>query len=103
MLAQTNAITRYPDTGVFAQAPAIAAQLAKAMTPSDKLTIKTPEDWPVYFYLWQLHSEIGPQNENKTGREFFVATNAGHPIQLLTSKPTELIFEYQGASIYLGK
>ncbi|MFZ1792125.1 MAG: glycosyltransferase family 39 protein [Anaerolineae bacterium] len=103
MLAQTNAITRYPDTGVFAQAPAIAAQLAKAMTPSDKLSIKTPEDWPVYFYLWQLHSEIGPQNENKTGREFFVATNAGHPIQLLTSKPTELIFEYQGASIYLGK
>lgn len=102
MLAQTSAITRYPDTGVFAQAPAIAAQLAKVMTPADKLTLKTPDDWPVYFYLWQLRTGIGPQNENKTGHEFFV-TDPAHPIEQLTSKPTERIFEVEGAAIYTVK
>jgi hypothetical protein len=99
-LARANAILHYPDTGVFLQAPAIAAHLNASMSKNDRLVVRTPDDWTVYYYLWRLKSPIGPQNEKANGKSFIV-TSAFNPIEKHTNKPAQKVFEYEDAGVYV--
>jgi hypothetical protein len=100
-LISKNAIVDYPDTGHFPEAPIVAKKLSSVWNKDDKIHVKSPADWPLYFYLWYFGI---PGNEKATDHdtrtEFYIINQNRHTITEMTAKPVVKLFDIDNAAIY---
>ena len=86
-LISKNAILNYQDTGVFAEAEFVAKFLEPIMSSNDVIHVRTPADWPLYFYMWYhnvpRHKEIATPESKK---EFVVIMKNSHSRVEMTNK-----------------
>lgn len=78
-LMSKDAILNYQDTGVFAEAETVAKCLKPIMSTNDEIYVKTPADWPLYFYLW--YHNVPKNNKTATHeskKKFAVIKKSGH-------------------------
>ncbi len=100
-LISTNAIEKYPDTGNFAEALAVASYLESAMNHGDAVDGIVPVDYPTYFYLWyQNMGDIRPRRDNPTQGKFYIVKKSAYSIEETTEDRVVKVFEMDDAAIY---
>ena len=100
-LISRKAIVDYPDTGHFPEAPIVVKKLSSFLNKNDKIHVKSPADWPTYFYLWYFRipgDEKATDHETKT--EYYIIKKNSHTITEMTAKPAVKLFEIDNAAIY---
>lgn len=99
-LIANEKISKYEDTGRFLQGPIIGKYLAERMRPGDSVFIGCCENYSLFFYL--SYFGVTPYTygiKTTEGQNFYVVPQ-GKNIKDLTEEPVELLFEFDGTSIY---
>lgn len=100
-LISKSAMVDYPDTGHFPEAPMVAKKLSPILKKDDIIHVKSPADWPTYFYLWYFGI---PGDEKATDpdskAEFYIINKNRHTITEMTAKPVVKLFDIDNAAIY---
>ncbi len=101
VLISHNAIEKYPDTGVFPEASAVAKKLVPLLHSNDKILAKTPTDWPLNFYLWYTYykEEKTPKMSSARSTYILVRKDTG-TLSYFTKKPTVKVFDMKDVVLY---
>jgi len=103
-LASRDAITSYPDTSAFPEAPLAVEYLKPIFKPGDTLRISPTADWPVYFYFW--YHGIYPtliEKAPSTGRIFFIAKKSRGPLEAEITQRFTLLLDLGNMALYQGE
>jgi hypothetical protein len=100
-LISTNRITKYPDTGAFAEAQIAVQYLKPILTTNDIVYVHLPADWPVKFYLW-YHSvpDIRADINHESQKEFFIVKKSRYSIMDMTDKQVIELFNLDDLALY---
>lgn len=100
-LISENTLAAYPDTGYFPEAPIVAKKLSAILDANDRIHVKPPADWPVYFYLWYLKiPKVGKAADHGLKTEFYIIKKDSHTISEMTTEAVVKIFDADNAAIY---
>lgn len=97
-----NAISEYPDTGYFPEAPVIATYLKPLIHQGDTVHVRQPADWSMYFYFWYYNVTASKKkiSDSDVENEFFIVDTRGYSIKSMTDKPVFKLFEVGKAALY---
>ena len=115
-LMQDSRMSRYQDTGVFEDAPAIAKNIHYLLNTNDSVLAPTiPSNLPLYFYLW-YEAKFNPKiaiNNTPANTFIFIPNDRiklemyahpPHPIDISQLRNlhnnSEKVFEFNGSIIY---
>lgn len=100
-LISTNAVAKYPDTGNFSEAPAVAAYLESVMNADDAVDGIVPVDYPTYFYLWYRNmGDIRPRRDHPTRGKFYIVKKSNYSIEETTGDSVVKLLEMDDAAVY---
>lgn len=100
-LVSDNTISKYPDTGAFPEASLIATRLNEIGGPNDKITAKTPADFPLYYYLKRYnYPNLSETTSHRTPETFIVVSNQHYKLEDITGDPVEKLFTINNATLY---
>jgi hypothetical protein len=100
-LMSKNAISSYNDTGAFAEAEILVKYLKPIISTNDVLHVRTPADWPTYFYL-RYHNvpQIREDENPELRREYFVVQKGQYSIGEMTNKQYITLFSIGDLTLY---
>ena len=91
----------YPDTGHFPEAPVVARKLSSVLNKDDKIHVKSPADWPTYFYLWYFGIPGDDKStDHHSKNEFYIVSKTNQTIIEMTAKPVVKLFDIDNAVVY---
>jgi len=100
-LISTNAISKYQDTGNFAEAPLVASFLESAMDDYDSVDGVVPVDYTTFFYLWYNRmGDVRPRRDHPAEYRFYIVKKGSYSIEETTNEPVVKLFEIDDAIIY---
>lgn len=100
-LISKDAITAYPDTGNFQEAPAAAKYLKAIITAQDKIRVRTPANYPLYYYFWYYGvPEQRAGKRSAKSKEFFIVEKSQYSLKDMTNKPVITLLDTDTMAIY---
>ena len=101
-IVSRNIIATYPDTGRFPEAAAVVDLLAEEMAPGDRVVVRGPANYPVFFYMW-YEGVPSPDRAARPGSpaEFFIVPKKRRSLEGLTTKSARKLLEIEDAAVYL--
>lgn len=101
LLMSRNSIADYPDTGSFPEATLVVERLKPMLNPNDRVYVKVPADWPIYFYLWYAtHVEGFKPNDLETHAEYIVVSKNRYSVSDMTKMPVVKLLDQGNAALY---
>jgi len=106
-LISSNTIARYPDTGIFSEAPIAAKFLKSKITkkqPKFVFESKTPATEPILFYLWYYGVPIEfADNNSLHSNTIYIVEKSHYSLKDMTDKPVIKIFTIDDMEVYQGE
>ena len=101
-LMAINAIGRYPDVGVFPEAPAIVEFLKPRVNPGDRIRARVPADEIMKFYLWYngVVHDRRRKEKNVPRNHYLVIKPSRYGPEKLTNKPVVKLLDLGDAEVY---
>jgi hypothetical protein len=98
-LMSNNTIASYPDTGTFAEAELVAKFLKPMMSTSDKIHVRVPANYPVYYYMWYHQVPRNKRGANLESRiDYFVVKKNQYSIK--TNTPLKVSLDIGNLTVY---
>ena len=100
-LISRDAISKYPDTGHFPEAPTVVKYLKPVVGGNYSVHATTPANAPIDFYLWYYGVPKELRLADSNGEtQFFVVQTSQYSIDDLTDETVLTVLEFDDAALY---